>query len=170
MGTWDSRFSCFLDAFWCVMRDAQEVILRILWLGGFFRRGLVIFCSKTLPRTCSLQSCFHFVTMRLFRVFVIRGALTLHVFFYYGSFLGALGLWETGESGLMVINSRGSTLPRQSLFLGLDRESISMLSFLKIVLIVCYSQVHILRPFRMSLCYKSKVKKDAQKCPKRPCE
>ena len=64
-----------------------------------------------------------------FWFFVILSALRLHFGFHFDSLWGALGLWKNSWKCVTVINFRGLTPCRQSLFAGLDCGCVLMVLF-----------------------------------------
>ena len=75
------------------------------------------------------RGVFFFFECSCFWIFVILSAQTLHSGFHFDCFWGALGLLKNSWKCLSVVNFRGLTPLGRSLFPGLDRECVLMLSF-----------------------------------------
>ena len=104
----------------------------VVW---FYRKT----CVRGPPPKVSMDLLFavsrggFFFECSCFWIFVILSAQRLHCGSHFESFLGALGLFKNSWKCVSVVNFRGLTPFRRSLFPGLDRECV-----LRLIFLICF--------------------------------
>ena len=109
----------------------MNVKRRFVWFRGRSRREILVpFWIRIAAVTHFVQCfCVLFFECSWLLFLMILGALRLNFRSRFTSLLWALGFWKNMWKFITVVNFRGSTPSRRSLFAGLDCGCILMMSF-----------------------------------------